>query len=121
MQKHYTCIMCPKGCSLILDTQSMLVTGNSCPKGEEYAVSEYTCPKRVVTATVVCDGLDSVKRIPVKTDAPIDMKLIDALLSDLYQLHIAAPVAVGDVVIQDYKQTGVNVVVTRSISNQNAK
>ena len=46
MKKELTCIICPRGCSLTADIQdgTVTVTGNTCPKGEEYAIRECTNP-----------------------------------------------------------------------------
>ena len=54
MKRNLTCIICPRGCALTAEiTESgVTVTGNACPKGEEYAINECTNPVRTVTATV---------------------------------------------------------------------
>lgn len=114
MQKEYTCIMCPKGCSLVLETTDLSVTGNSCPKGAEYAVSEYTHPKRVVTSTVRTNSKE-IGRVPVKTSEPILVELIDGLLDTLYQMQLDCPIKCGDVIISNYQNTNVDVIATRTI------
>lgn len=42
------------------------IEGNACPRGEEYAIRELTCPPRLVTATVAMRG-GMVPRLPVRT------------------------------------------------------
>ena len=49
--KEFTCIICPRGCRLSVD-DNMNVTGNFCPRGKQYAVSELTNPVRTITSSV---------------------------------------------------------------------
>ena len=46
--KNFVCIRCPLGCALTAEEKNgeIVVTGNSCPRGREYAVSEMTDPVR---------------------------------------------------------------------------
>ena len=46
--KELTCIGCPRGCTLKIerDGDGWSVTGNTCPRGREFAVSEMTAPRR---------------------------------------------------------------------------
>lgn len=62
------CIVCPKGCRLTVDENTLAVTGNGCPRGAEYGKNELTHPVRVVTSTVRVEGAD-ICRCPVKTAA----------------------------------------------------
>ena len=47
MGKELTCIVCPRGCRLTID-DNLNVTGNSCPRGAQYAKDEMTNPKRMI-------------------------------------------------------------------------
>ena len=41
--KELVCIVCPKGCRLSVDEENgFAVTGNSCPRGEEYGKRKKT-------------------------------------------------------------------------------
>jgi len=115
MTKEMTCIVCPLGCQLTLQPEgdTFAVTGNKCPRGKKYAIEEMTAPKRVITSTVaVEEGLYPV--ISVKTEAPVPKELIFEVMEDLSEVMMSAPVAVGDVVIENVRGTGVNVVATRN-------
>lgn len=49
-EKELVCIGCPLGCSLkvtIQDDSTMEVTGNTCPRGADYARKELTDPRRI--------------------------------------------------------------------------
>ena len=59
MKKELTCIACPLGCNLVVTMEEknvLNVTGNTCPRGKEYAITECTSPKRTVTTTVLCEN-----------------------------------------------------------------
>ena len=74
--KELICIVCPKGCRLRVDeNDGYKVTGNTCPRGEEYGKMELTNPTRTITSTVAVRGA-AHPRCPVKTTKPIPKGLI---------------------------------------------
>ncbi|MDR0569382.1 MAG: DUF1667 domain-containing protein [Spirochaetaceae bacterium] len=115
--RSLTCIVCPVGCSLTVSAEPALaVAGNACPRGAVYAQEEIRAPKRVVTATcALSPGPHGLKRLPVKTAQACPKALIRELLADLYRLTLQAPLKAGDVIIPDWRGTGVNVVAARTI------
>ena len=118
MKKTYICIACPMGCPMTLDATNpadLLVEGNKCPRGRSYAIEEHSDPKRVVTTTVQTAS-PAYPRIPVKTDRAIRKQLVDDLLHHLHSLEIKLPVKRGDILVSDFKDTGVQVLITRSFS-----
>ena len=116
--KELICIVCPKGCRLQVDEEhGYAVTGNSCPRGAEYGRNELLHPTRVLTSTVrVQGGLH--RRLPVKTTAPIPKELIFEAMDTLNEVHLTAPVHLGQVVIHDLLGPGVDVVSTREMKNE---
>ena len=104
------CITCPRGCHLEVDTETLAVRGNSCPKGVEYGKNEVTDPRRVLTSTVRLEGVPGACRLPVKTAAPIPKGLLMQAMAALDAVTVTAPVAVGQVVIHDLLGTGVDLV-----------
>lgn len=115
MEKEYVCIACPIGCRLKLTAENdkLTVSGNKCRRGEAYAVEEYSEPKRVVTATCFI-GLKSLERLPVKTTKPLLKEHIDSLLKEIYTLKLTPPIKRGEIIIENYKNTGVDVAAARS-------
>ncbi len=115
-EREMVCIVCPVGCHLRikLGGESPSVSGNRCPRGEEYALEELLAPKRVVTATCAIRDREHL-RLPVKTDAPLPFEKIDELLKEVYALSVKPPVKRGDVLIKDFRGTGVQLVASRSI------
>lgn len=72
MNRELTCIICPRGCSLTarIEENQIRVTGNACPRGEQYAIAECTNPLRTVTAVLrVANRCDTM--ICVKTEQPV--------------------------------------------------
>jgi len=114
--KEMICIVCPVGCHLQVTTdgEEIKVTGNRCSRGEEYAREEMLSPKRVVTATCRLEDPQH-PRLPVKTDAALPFEKIEALLTEVYSLSVKPPVKVGQVLIEDFAKTGVNLVSSRTI------
>lgn len=109
------CIVCPKGCRLHVDEENNdAVTGNTCPRGAEYARAETKRPTRVMTSTVKLTG-GRYCRCPIKTDAPIPKGMIMEVMKQLDHVELQSPVAIGQVVIPNVADTGANIVVTRNL------
>lgn len=115
-QKELTCICCPVGCALtvtIADDSSVTVTGNRCPRGAAYGEKEVTNPTRIVTSTVRVAGYpDAV--VSVKTASDIPKGKITDCMKALADVTATAPIRVGDVIVENVADTGVNIVATRS-------
>jgi len=115
MKKKITCIICPRGCSMQANIQgdTVTVTGNTCPKGEEYAINECLHPVRTVTATVrVANRTDTM--VSVKTQAPVPKERMMEVMAVLRQTTVNAPLKIGDVVLADV--CGTPILVTKEIS-----
>lgn len=113
--KELICIVCPNGCHLKVDEENgYAVTGNRCEKGVAYGVAELTAPTRVVTSTVRCTG-GAHPRCPVKTDRAIPKELMFDAMKLLDNVTLAAPVHVGDVVVENICGTGASFVATREL------
>ncbi len=115
--KEMVCITCPLGCRLELEIEDgdvKAVYHHSCQRGIEYAKQEYYDPRRMVTATAPIEH-GVVKRIPVRTSAPIPIKQVNALLNAIYSLQLEAPIQLGTPVITNFAGTGVDVITSRKI------
>ncbi len=106
------CINCPRGCELEVEREGerVVVTGNACPRGEEYGRAEIVNPTRMVTGLVRIAGMR--KPLPVKTRVAVAKAKIDAVLFALHQATVQLPVKIGDVIIANVAETGVDVVAT---------
>ncbi|NCA67211.1 MAG: DUF1667 domain-containing protein [Clostridia bacterium] len=108
------CIMCPMGCPLEITESGnvIVVKGNTCKRGTDYGVQEYSAPKRVVTSLV---HTETGKVVSVKTAELIDKKIIFNVLDALKNIRIKLPIKIGDVIIHNVCGSGVNIVATSSI------
>jgi len=120
MIKKMICIECPKGCRLTVDVENsklIKVTGNKCPKGEKYAISEIENPERILTSTVSGEGLD-LKMVPVKTDRPIPKSKIFDAIHEIKKLKAARPLKPGDIIVKNFLGLGVNLISTRKARSE---
>ena len=113
-----TCINCPLGCALTVASENgsvLSVTGNTCQRGEAYARAEITAPVRIVTTSVPVAG-GSCPMVSVKTASAIPKDKIFDCISALKNVTATAPIAIGDVILQNVAGTGIDMVATRDVS-----
>ncbi|HNT77505.1 MAG TPA: DUF1667 domain-containing protein [Anaerolineae bacterium] len=111
------CITCPMGCTLEATHEGstvLNVEGNNCKRGAQYVQAELTDPRRMVATTVKVQG--GVHPLaPVYTAAPFPKPRIFELLDALRRVEIAAPVQMGQVVLENALDTGINVLASRDM------
>lgn len=113
--KNLICIVCPRGCRLTVDEENgCIVTGNQCPRGEEYGKNEILNPVRTLTTTVRIES-KSMKLCPVRTEKPIPKAKMFEAVRILNSVSLKAPVKTGDIALKDILNTGADVIVTRDI------
>jgi CxxC motif-containing protein len=106
------CINCPRGCELEAEVSDgeIKVSGQACPRGEAYAKDELTNPTRMVTGLVKVAG--TRRPLPVKTRTAVPKGKISDVTNLLANTTVLPPKRIGDVVLENVCDTGVNVVVT---------
>ncbi len=113
MKKELTCIVCPMGCRLTVTLNGNEVTeisGNTCPRGAEYAKNECTNPTRMLTTTAPCgEGV-----VPVKTRTPVPKNMLFKCMEEINSLKLHLPVYAGDVIIENILGTGVDIIASDS-------
>ena len=114
MSKELTCIVCPRGCRLTID-DNLNVTGNSCPRGAQYAKDEMTNPKRMITSIVRVKNRENMM-VSVKTSTSIPKGKIFEVRAEIEKVSVNAPVHIGDIVIKDVLGTGSDIVATKEIA-----
>ena len=113
MKRELICIVCPRGCALSCELteggEFISVSGNLCPRGKTYAVNECTNPQRVVTSTVRCaDG----EVVSCKTAGTVPKGLMFEVMKAINAVVASSDVKIGDVIIENVLNTGVDVVAT---------
>ena len=116
MKNELICIVCPMGCRLKIEGSpgNLTISGNKCKRGIAYAQEELTNPTRMICSTVkISGGIHKV--VPVKTDRAIPEKYKFEVMKLINKVELNSPVTMGDVVLENVFDTGVNVVVTRNM------
>lgn len=118
--KVIRCIVCPTGCSIKVigkDIHNVSFEGYHCKRGLEYAEQEFREPKRILTTTMKVEG-GALPLIPVRTDIPLlKEKLNDALLI-IAQKQVKAPIEMGDVLIKNILDMGINIIASRNLEKK---
>jgi len=115
--RELTCIGCPIGCALVVELKGkevISVSGNSCKIGENYGKKECTNPTRVVTSSVLVSGGENTV-LPVKTERDIPKNIIYDCVRELKNVIVEAPISIGDVVVKNVLNTGVNIIATKNV------
>jgi len=112
MKKEFICIVCPRGCRVVVDGDN--ISGNQCKRGIDYVIAEMTAPKRVLTTTVKTIYNDC-PRVSVKTDRPLPKELIFKAMTTINQLIVDKPLDIGEIVINNLCDTDVNLILTKSL------
>jgi len=116
-QKQITCIICPMGCIIETEcTKSKIISihGHKCKKGKIYAKEEIFNPTRTVTTTIrVQNGV--IPLVSVKTDKPVPKGLIFIIMDEVKQKSISAPVKMGEIIIENIKCSGTNIIATKTV------
>ena len=116
-KREMVCIVCPMGCALTIQQEKdeLRVTGNRCPRGEQYAKQELTAPLRNIASTVrVHNGVLPV--VPVKTDREIPKEKIFDTMALINAVEVEAPIRCGECIIPHLFGTDANIVATRDLA-----
>lgn len=120
---QFNCTTCPSECLLTVEverdakgtvTAVRSVTGNSCPRGDEFAHQELICPMRVLTTTVAVSGGDEAL-LPVRTAEVIPLALHAQTMTLIRDLVVNAPIRMGDVILPNLLDTNINLIASMDI------
>jgi CxxC motif-containing protein len=115
VEEKIVCIGCPLGCRTTLRMSGrgevLKVLGYKCNQGRQYVLEEYRNPVRIFTTTVLTEK-SSRSLLPVRTNLPIlKSKLKEATLT-LVRVKVKPPVRLGQVILPNILNSGVDVVAT---------
>lgn len=120
---QFNCTTCPSECLLAVEVERdadgnvaevRSVTGNNCPRGDKFAHQELTCPMRVLATTVAVSGGDEAL-LPVRTANAIPLALHAQAMDLIRGLVVKAPIRMGDVVLEDLLDTGIDLIASMDI------
>lgn len=115
--KRYTCIVCPKSCEIEVSWSSagnLEVNGNGCQRGREWITNEIRDPKRTIASSVIVEGGER-EIVSVRLSSPIPRAMIFPVMDEIRKASVSAPVAAGDVIIENVLSTGADVIATSSV------
>ena len=116
-EKHIICTVYPVGCRMNVTVENGIpvsVTGNSCPRGKKYALSEISNPRRTLTSSIPVKGKDRCF-LPVKTDKPIPKSSIQEAMKQIKNQTAIPPISIGDVIISDFIDEGISLIACKDI------
>lgn len=115
--RELICIGCPMGCSLRVEMEGnevVSVTGNTCKRGDIYARKEVTNPTRIVTSSVKVEN-GNIASVSCKTREDIPKGKIMDVVRALKNVCVKAPVSIGDVIVENVADTGVDIIATKNV------
>ncbi len=118
-KNNFICTKCPMGCNLTISVngKNIIVKGNTCKAGEKYGVSEYTNPLRTITTSIQCKTNEGIKVLSVKTSNDIPKGKIFECLDEIKKIELYTNnVKVGDILVENILDLGVDIVATRNIN-----
>lgn len=144
MLREFTCIMCPQGCEIVVETEKEAagtgkalekagniaegnkchtvqgeyrITGNRCPRGAEYGIQEMENPMRSIASSVLVES-GELPLASVRLTRPIPKGKIFAVMEEIKKIKLSAPVEEGTVVISNVLGLGSDVMVTKAVERQ---
>lgn len=110
------CINCPRGCHLNVEKvdEKIIVEGNSCPRGETYAINELTNPLRVITTTIDIES-NKYSRLPVISSSALPKDKMMDVMKALKNVSVKAPINRGDIIVKDIIGLNVDIVSSKTI------
>ncbi len=115
-KRELVCVACPLGCPITVtledDGTITEVTGNTCKRGDAYARTEVTAPTRMLTTTVRVEDGKKSSVVPVKSANPVPKGMLMECMEVINRTVVKAPVKIGDIVVKNILDTGVDIVAT---------
>ena len=90
------------------------VSGNTCKRGAQFAISEMTRPMRTICTTVRTTFPD-VPVISVRVSAEIPKDRIFDVMEEIRKVRLDKPLRRGEAVMQDVLGLGVDILVTSDL------
>lgn len=117
------CIVCPRGCTMEVTKNpdgSFEVTGNSCKRGKDFAITEQTMPMRTICSTVAT-AFSSAPVIPVRVSSDIPKERIFDVMKEINNTVVKERLGRGDAVIENVLGLGVDVIATSDILKEETR
>ncbi|MGC9383281.1 MAG: DUF1667 domain-containing protein [Kosmotogaceae bacterium] len=122
MKGRITCTVCPVGCKIFISDENgeIVIEGNRCERGYEYAMNEIVRPRRTLPTSVKVIG-GNLPLVSVKSSKPVDQKRIIDIMKKIKSITVKAPVRIGDVIAEDIDGEGTSLLATRNVNEVSEK
>ena len=121
MKNYYTCVICPNGCEIEVETSEqgeiVNITGAGCKRGVAYARQETVCPRRTLSSSIrVINGEEPLVSVRLTSSVPRDelMRVMEAIRG----AKTEAPVQTGSCLIANVLGLGSDVIATKSVARK---
>ncbi len=116
MTKELVCIVCPRSCRMTITSEGdeLVVTGNTCKRGKEFAINEMTDPRRTV-CTTVRTSFPSVPVLPVRVSGAIPKNKIFDLMREVNRITVSKRIGREEAVVPNILDLGVDLIATSNI------
>lgn len=94
--------------------ENIKVTGNTCKRGAQFAISEMTKPMRTICTTVKT-SFPYAPVLPVRVSSEIPKDKIFDVMNEINKVTVSKPIKRGDVVISNVLELGVDIIATSDI------
>ena len=112
MKKEYICIVCPKGCHIVVDGEN--ISGYTCLRGLNYVKQESIDPRRILTTTVKVND-KNIRVCPVKSSDTLPKDKLFASMEEINKISVNLPIKLHQVVIKNILNTGVDIITNKEI------
>lgn len=114
--KELTCIVCPKGCSLTVESpdDGISVEGAGCRRGDDYAVQEMTNPHRSLQTTVRT-SIPGCRRAAVKTSGDIPLKDVFLYMKAINGIELNEMKLSGEIISYGLCGSDINLILTERL------
>ena len=115
-EKQVTCIVCPIGCRVLAEEREgeFAFSGNRCPRGAEFTLTELTAPMRSLTTTVRT-VFPEAPVLSVRTNCDVPKGIIPTLMRELSTTLVSERIGIGEAVICDISGIGCEIIATSDI------
>ena len=115
--KQITCIICPIGCRITVDTSidtsnsEYVFSGNQCKRGIEFSKAEITSPVRTLTTTVRT-AFPQTPVVPIRTSGEVPKEKIPEIMKVLSKIEISEKTGIGEKLITNILDTKCDIIIT---------
>ena len=119
---EYTCVLCPSGCLIEAELTGehpprlKSLSGNRCPKGEEWTRQEIEDPMRTIATSVLVRGGDFLNASARTTRAIPREKIFEVMDAIRALGALDAPVHIGQVLLKNPAGTDTEIIATRVVN-----